>query len=153
MHYNYLLCYYFRARQKGKKLGSSTLSRTDSLISLMCGINIILSDIPELLVVCVARAMIQNCQAEGTHQSNSARRQFICLPVTGKKKKVYTTNMRPCFPFLFHVGALRTCHFLLFLQKKRGNKGSFWCFCFHKMINCDILMLICLTGRIEPLQQ
>lgn len=39
----------------------------------MCGINIILSDIPELLVLRVARAMIQECQTGRQHQSTSAQ--------------------------------------------------------------------------------
>ena len=39
----------------------------------MCRINIILSDIPELLEVCVAGPMIQTCQRKRTHQSNSQR--------------------------------------------------------------------------------
>lgn len=52
----------------------------------MCGINIILSDIPELLVVCVAGPMIQTCQEDGTHQSNirHSLSSLICLPVKGK---------------------------------------------------------------------
>lgn len=70
MRYNYL-CVIISGPDKKGNLVPLPLSGTDSLISLMCRINIILSDIPELLEVCVAVAMIQSCQGERTHQSNS----------------------------------------------------------------------------------
>lgn len=50
----------------------------------MCGINIILSDIPELLVVCVAGPMIQTCQEDGTHQSKTQPELTDLPPSQGK---------------------------------------------------------------------
>lgn len=78
----------------------------------MCGINIILSDIPELLVLCEARAMIQNCQTERMHQSNSKHNHLNCLPVA----RWYTTNMRLALSFVCcqsNKQRIAKCHFRL----------------------------------------
>lgn len=152
MHYNYL-CVIISGPDKKGKAGFSALSCTDSLISLMCGINIILSDIPELLVVCVARAMIQNCQTGGMHQSNSAHLQLICLPVTRWVKSVHN-KYEAAVPFSTLLFSVKVkCHFSVNFSK-RGNEGQCWSLVVvivHKRIYSKMLILIYLTGIIEPL--
>lgn len=80
---------------------SSTSSRAHSLISLMCGINIILSDIPELLVLRVATAMIQKCQTGWEHPSNSTHhhhRALHCRYQAWRSPRCYS-----CFFFFFII--------------------------------------------------
>lgn len=78
----------------------------------MCGINIILSDIPELLVLRVARAMIQKCQTGRQHQSNSARSVIAAgaLPLRSLVLPLSKVLLRSLFRRLLQAESALVCH-------------------------------------------
>lgn len=97
MPYNYLFVIISGPDKKIKRWRGKS---SPSLISLMCGINIILSDIPELLVVHGAGVMIQSCQQQA-HQYQSqegVRNKYGCSYVP----LLFDCQSSPSFSFQRH---------------------------------------------------
>lgn len=110
----------------------------------MCGINIILSDIPELLVLRVARAMIQNCQTGGRHQSNSAHHHLHLPSSHGMLHGKYEAGFPPFFAL-----SSRRCSCSFYSSLNKGNSFVIWLsHFFHASHN-----KLCFTSRVHLIKR